>query len=56
MFYIGGFIIKTIKEGINTKEFDKLMIYTLFKAEIIPIVTILEYFFVSRTYYYNTDK
>jgi len=28
MFYIGGFIMKTIKENINSKEFKKLMIYT----------------------------
>ncbi|EIF51636.1 site-specific integrase [Sulfurovum sp. AR] len=28
MFYIGGFIIKTIKESISSKEFKKLMIYT----------------------------
>jgi len=26
--YIGGFIMKTIKENINSKEFNKLMIYT----------------------------
>ena len=25
MFYIGGFIMKTIKESINSKEFKKLM-------------------------------
>jgi integrase len=28
MFYIGGFIMKTIKESISSKEFKKLMIYT----------------------------
>ena len=28
MCYIGGFIMKTIKEDINFKEFKKLMIYT----------------------------
>ena len=28
MFYIGGFIMKTIKESINSKEFIQLMIYT----------------------------
>ena len=28
MFYIGGFIMKTIKESINSKEFKQLMIYT----------------------------
>ncbi len=27
MCYIGGFIMKTIKENINSKEFKKLMIY-----------------------------
>jgi len=28
MCYIGSFIMKTIKESINPKEFKKLMIYT----------------------------
>jgi len=28
MFYIGGFMMKTIKESINSKEFKQLMIYT----------------------------
>ena len=28
MFHIGGFIMKTIKESISSKEFKKLMIYT----------------------------
>ncbi len=40
---MGDFIRKPIKENINSKEFDKLMVYTLSKAETIPIVTILEY-------------
>ncbi len=28
MCYIGGFIMKTIKENINSRAFKKLMIYT----------------------------
>jgi len=28
MFYVEGFIMKTIKENINSKELKKLMIYT----------------------------
>ncbi len=38
MFYIGGFIMKTIKENINSKEFKKLMIYTRGREDLISII------------------
>ena len=34
MFYIGGFIIKTIKESIHSKEFKQLMIYTRYRENL----------------------
>ena len=35
MFYIGGFIRKTIKESISSKEFKKLINYTRGREDLI---------------------
>ncbi len=38
MCYIEDFIMKTIKENINSKEFNKLMIYTRGREDLRQII------------------